>query len=31
MLSKIKFNRWTIRAVSLLTFVAVTGAGKKYR
>jgi hypothetical protein len=31
MLSKITFNRWTIRAVSLLTFVAVTGAGKKYR
>jgi hypothetical protein len=31
MLDRIKINRWTIRAMTLLTFVAVTGAGKKYR
>jgi len=31
MIDRLKCNRWTLRALSLLTFVAVTGAGKKYR
>ena len=31
MIDRLKFNRWTVRALSLITFVAVTGAGKKWR